>query len=71
MSEQAYTRIVQAVILIVFVLGTLYADPAASASTLGQPPAKRDNLHSAECATLAGIANTRCEPIHGMETSST
>ncbi len=52
-------------------LGTLYADPAASASTLGQPPAKRDNLHFAECATLAGITKVRYESIHSIETSST
>lgn len=64
MSEQTYTRIAQAVILVVFVLGTLYADPAASASTGGQPSAKRDERHFADCATLAGIARARGEAHH-------
>lgn len=53
MSEQTYTRIVQAVIFVVFLIGTLYADPVAP--TFAQPPAKHDDRHIPDCATLAGV----------------
>lgn len=58
MSEQTYARIVQAVILVVFVLGTLYADPAAPA--FAQLSAKHDDRHISDCARHAGIAQARC-----------
>lgn len=58
MSEQTYTRIVQIVVLLLLVLGLIYAGPFAPASA--QAPA-RDDRHVSDCATLAGIAKARCE----------
>lgn len=58
MSEQTYTCIVQIVVLLLLVLGLIYAGPFAPASA--QAPA-RDDRHVSDCATLAGIAKARCE----------
>ena len=59
MSEHTYTRIVQAVVLVVFVLGLIYTSPFAPASA--QVPAKRDDGHVSDCTRLPGIARARCE----------
>lgn len=59
MSEQTYTRIVVTVVLILFLLGLIYAEPFATARA--QTQAKRDERHFPDCATLAGIARARCE----------
>ncbi len=59
MSEQTYTRIVKIIVLLVFVLGLIYADPFPPASA--QAPAKRDDRYVFDCTTLAGISKARCE----------
>lgn len=59
MSEQTYTRIVQIIVLLLFVLGLIYADPFPPASA--QAPAKRDDRYVSDCTTLAGISKARCE----------
>lgn len=58
-SEQTYTRVVQALILSIVVVGTLYADPAASANLRSRLPEANE-----VAAGRAAVPMVACEESH-------